>query len=106
MFSWKCAFCVFSTLFLHVLLTHLNTRHNSENDFFAYCGIDGCDGRFQKANTFARHVREKHRPHLYSDRKNVKLNTLENSTGKFFVNVLCRNGRLITRQEGGFEAGF
>ena len=81
--SWNCAFCVFSTIMLHLLLTHLNTRHNDKSDFSVFCGIDGCDRRFQKANTFARHVREKHSPWLYSYRQDVDVQTLENETGKY-----------------------
>lgn len=88
--SWNCAFCVFSTILLHLLLTHINTRHNDQKDFFAFCGIDGCDRRFQKANSFARHVREKHVSYLYSNRHDVDLQTLQNGTGEFsfvFVKV-------------------
>lgn len=81
--SWNCAFCVFSTILLHLLLTHINTSHNNDNNFLAYCGIDGCDRSFRKANTFARHVREKHRSYLYNNRQEVELQTLENKTGKF-----------------------
>ena len=77
MMSWNCAFCVFSTILLHLLLTHINTRHNDQKDFFAFCGIDGCDRRFQKANSFARHVREKHVSYLYSNRHDVDLQTLQ-----------------------------
>ena len=92
MMAWKCTFCVFSTIFLHLLLSHLNTTHNSENDFFVYCGIDGCDQRFQKANTFARHVREKHRSYLYSERQDVQ--TLGDKTGKFPLMIfVVRSGR-------------
>jgi len=90
MMSWNCAFCVFSTILLHLLLTHINTRHNDQKDFFAFCGIDGCDRRFQKANSFARHVREKHVSYLYSNRHDVDLQTLQNGTGEFsfvFVKV-------------------
>ena len=83
MMSWNCAFCVFSTILLHLLLTHINTRHNDQSNFFVFCGIDGCDQRFQKAKTFARHVREKHRLCLYSNRQEVDMQTLENETGKY-----------------------
>lgn len=78
---WCCAFCAFSSVFLHLLLTHINTSHNNEEQFFAYCGIDEREARFQRANSLAKHVREKHRTHLYSCRENLMLQRTANGTG-------------------------
>lgn len=68
---------------LHLLLTHINTQHDDQNDFSVFCGIDGCEQRFTKANTFARHVREKHWLYIYSERQHVNVQTLESETGKY-----------------------
>ena len=38
---------------------------------------------FKKANSFAKHVREKHVLYLYSSRENLTLKTTENGTGKY-----------------------
>ena len=80
---WICAFCsCFSALYLYLLLSHINTKHNGDNNFSAYCGINGCSENFHKPNTFAKHVREKHKPYIYSLRQDVGVQTLENETGK------------------------
>jgi len=66
--AWRCSFCgIFSTLLVHFLLTHINTRHSEDVHFQAICGIDGCAMEFKKANSFVRHVRTNHRLHLYDD---------------------------------------
>ena len=70
---------------LHLLLTHINTQHNDQKDFSVFCGIDGCDQRFEKANTFARHIREKHGLYIYSERQDVDVQTPESETGKYNV---------------------
>lgn len=63
---WKCAICAcFAALKLCFLLTHINTRHSTE-ELNTMCGIEGCGRTFQKANTFIRHVREKHHRFLRS----------------------------------------
>ena len=36
---WRCAFCAFSAVLLHLLLTHINPSHNDDEQFFVYCGI-------------------------------------------------------------------
>lgn len=64
--SWKCGLCCFAALRLILLLTHINSRHSADEDFSAVCGLDGCRRMFQRANTFVRHVREKHHHFLQS----------------------------------------
>ena len=77
---WRCAFCAFS-VFLHLLLTHINTSHNNEEQFFAYCGIDECEASFRRASSLAKHVSEKHRTNLYHSRENLMLQSTANGTG-------------------------
>lgn len=79
MVYWRCAFCAFS-VFLHLLLTHINTSHNDEEQFFAYCRIDECEASFWRANSLAKHVWEKHRTNLYRSRKNLMLQSTANGT--------------------------
>ena len=63
--SWHCIFCsCFTALSLFLLLSHYNSYHTTDVDFYASCGIDGCTRAFTKANSFAKHVRTKHRQHL------------------------------------------
>ena len=74
--AWNCVLCSFSALYLYLLLSHLNTNHN-DGSYFAFCGIDGCVQNFQRANSFSRHVREKHGAYLNSQRENVVLELKE-----------------------------
>jgi len=80
--AWNCVLCSFSALYLYLLLSHLNTNHN-DGSYFAFCGIDGCMQNFQRANSFSRHVREKHGAYLKSQRENVVLETKGNESGEF-----------------------
>lgn len=65
--SWKCFFCVgFSTLYLGLLLTHLNSNHHQEKDVHIQCRIAGCTRTFVKVNTFVKHVQTSHKPSLFS----------------------------------------
>lgn len=80
--AWNCVLCGFSAFYLFLLLSHINTSHNDDN-YFAFCGISGCDRNFQKANSFSRHVREKHGAYLKSQREDVVLEKLRNGSGEF-----------------------
>lgn len=64
--SWNCGLCCFAALRLILLLTHINSRHSADEDFSAVCGLNGCRRMFLRANTFVRHVREKHNHFLQS----------------------------------------
>ena len=96
---WRCAFCAFSTVFLHLLLTHINTSHNDEEQFFAYCGIDECEARFRRANSLGKHVREKHRTFLYSCRENLMLQSSANGTGMSDLRCVQRIIKKLTEKE-------
>ena len=96
---WCCASCAFSSVFLHLLLTHINTSHNNEEQFFAYCGIDEREARFRRANSLAKHVREKHRTHLYSCRENLMLQRTANGTGMSDLRCVQRIIKKLTEKE-------
>ena len=96
---WCCAFCAFSSVFLHLLLTHINTSHNNEEQFFAYCGIDEREARFRRANSLAKHMREKHRTHLYSCRENLMLQRTANGTGMSDLRCVQRIIKKFTEKE-------
>ena len=95
---WCFAFCAFSSVFLHLLLTHINTNHNNEEQFFAYCGIDEREARFRRANSLAKHVREKHRTHLYSCRENLMLQSTANGTGMSDLRCVQRIIKNVDRE--------
>lgn len=88
---WCCAFCAFSSVFLHLLLTHINTSHNN--------GIDEREARFRRANSLAKHMREKHRTHLYSCRENLMLQRTANGTGMSDLRCVQRIIKKLTEKE-------
>ena len=96
---WRCPFCAFSAVLLHLLLTHINTSHNDEEQFFAYCGIEECEARFRRANSFAKHVREKHRTYLYSSRGNLMLQSTANGTGMSDLRCVQSIMKRLTEKE-------
>ena len=95
---WCCAFCAFSAVFLHLLLTHINTSHNDEEQSFAYCRIDEGEARFRRANSLAKHVREKHRTYLYSCRENLMLQSTANGTGMSDLRCVQRIIKKVDRE--------
>ena len=58
--AWKCAFCIFSTLFFGVLLSHMNATHSEEKNFDLVCGLDGCTKSYTKYNGLYTHLRRHH----------------------------------------------
>ena len=96
---WRCAFCAFSAVLLHLLLTHINTSHNDDEQFFVYCGIDACEARFPRVNSLANHVREKHRTYLYSCRENLMLQSTANGTGMSDLRCVQSVMKRLTEKE-------
>lgn len=60
---WKCMICAFVCLYLSDLLTHLNSQHREDSDFFRTCGLPDCSSEkeYTSANSLVKHVRSKHR---------------------------------------------
>lgn len=58
---WRCMICfIFVSLTLKVLLSHINAAHGRRQDFWVYCGIDGCEQDFRVFNSFFRHIKRTH----------------------------------------------
>ena len=58
------ALCSFACLTLDLLLSHLNSQH-SHDTLNIKCRFDSCGRDYIKINSFVKHVRDKHRAHLF-----------------------------------------
>ena len=58
--AWNCPLCSFYCLLLISLLTHLSRWHEEGEIFRIRCNLDGCEKEYRKANSFVRHVRDRH----------------------------------------------
>lgn len=65
---WRCMSCALFCVILSELLTHLNTIHRDDNDFSQNCGLPDCSSKteYTSANSFVKHVRNRHRTLLNS----------------------------------------
>lgn len=62
---WRCIICfVFVALTPKVLLSQINAVHGQSQDFWVYCGIDGCEQDFRVFNSFFRHIKRTHPMYL------------------------------------------
>lgn len=62
---WRCVICcVFVTLTLKSLLSHINLAHSHSPDFRVKCGIDGCTKEYRVYNSFWYHIKRTHSQHL------------------------------------------
>lgn len=68
---WKCLLCSFTALVLNLLLSHYNSKHVNDPHFQVNCGINVCPNTYTKANSFAAHVRRRHREYLYCTSEEV-----------------------------------
>ena len=50
--------CAFICTYLSELLTHLNSVHRNDSEFFRKCGLPDCSSN--KEYTLVKHVRSKH----------------------------------------------
>lgn len=63
--AWKCPlYLLFTCLTLDLLLSHFNLQY-SRDTLNIKCRFDSCDRDYTKINSLVKHVRNKHRVHLY-----------------------------------------
>lgn len=62
---WKCALClVVLTLTLKAMIMHIRMTHASTSNFNVVCGIENCSKKYNKFDSFYRHIKRTH-GHLY-----------------------------------------
>ena len=66
---------VFACLTLDLLLSHFNSQH-SHDTLNIKCRFDSCDRDYIKINSFVKHVRDRHRAHLFDSEQNNRTGIL------------------------------
>lgn len=89
--AWKCPLCLlFICLSLDSLLTHFNSWH-CDDTVLINCRFDGCDKHFTKVNSLVKHVRNRHRPHLFDSEQSCDASGI--SIGKLRFELKHKSSR-------------